>query len=456
MVHAPPSRSRLPDLLLDPQEAPDLEIKRWLDLARNGDDKATLAKALLALANHGGGRVILGLSETSSGSGFVPDSDRPVTLDGYSQDSVNGIVQKYAEPAFHCSVDHVKHPSSGDIHPIIGVPGGHRVPIRAKRGGPNGRIIKVNAIYVRHPGPQSAEPLTGREWDDLFKRCVDARRDELLEQIRNILLEVPQPEVSQRAVPRLERWTTDCEAAWKEKVRKLLPDSPQRFPHGYYTFAYDIDGVSRPKLGDLLDMLREAPKLTGWNTWWAPTHPPAIAPRVVDGGTIECWIGGDSREHSEHRDAAHSDFWRVSPDGLAFLRRGYQEDGGVEANAGISPGTCLDPSLPIWRTAEGLLHAAYLAGRLDGGSVSFVARYTGLRGRQLVDWAKPMRYDDWAGGVSRVDEVPLETVVDAKNIQANLADIVQSLLSPLYEHFDFTDLPLDIVQHELKSLLERR
>lgn len=51
----PSGNSRLADLLLDPREALDVEIKGWLDLAGSDEHKATLAKAILALANHGGG-----------------------------------------------------------------------------------------------------------------------------------------------------------------------------------------------------------------------------------------------------------------------------------------------------------------------------------------------------------------------------------------------------------------
>lgn len=95
----PPDRGRLTDLLLDPREALDVEIKGWLDLAQSDEHKAVLAKALLALANSGGGFVILGFAEGDTGAAPVPG--RPVTLDAYSQDLVNAIVQNYAEPAFH-------------------------------------------------------------------------------------------------------------------------------------------------------------------------------------------------------------------------------------------------------------------------------------------------------------------------------------------------------------------
>ena len=54
------TRERLADLLVDPNEGLDLEIKNWLDLANSNEDKATFAKGALAIANHGGGFIVLG------------------------------------------------------------------------------------------------------------------------------------------------------------------------------------------------------------------------------------------------------------------------------------------------------------------------------------------------------------------------------------------------------------
>lgn len=162
-------RERLADLLVDPREAPDLELKNWLDLQNSNDDKATFAKAILALANHGGGFIALGLTETDIGA--VEAAERPATLDSYSQDLINGIVQNYCDPPFHCAVHIVPAPAGG-VFPIVAVPGGHRVPIRARRAGPNGNIIQNNAIYVRKLGPRSETPQSAQDWDDLLARCL--------------------------------------------------------------------------------------------------------------------------------------------------------------------------------------------------------------------------------------------------------------------------------------------
>lgn len=111
------SRERLQDLLVDPREDLDFELKNWLDLRNSNDDKATFAKAVLALANHGGGFIALGLTERDAG--VEEAGERPATLDGYSQDIVNGIVQNYSDPPFHCAVHLVENPAAGQTVVII-------------------------------------------------------------------------------------------------------------------------------------------------------------------------------------------------------------------------------------------------------------------------------------------------------------------------------------------------
>ncbi len=61
---------RLADLLREPRETLEVELKNWLDIVGSNEHKATLAKELIALANHGGGYVVFGFDET--GDGVVP------------------------------------------------------------------------------------------------------------------------------------------------------------------------------------------------------------------------------------------------------------------------------------------------------------------------------------------------------------------------------------------------
>ena len=56
------SIEELQPFITEPREDLDAEYKGWLDLTSN-EHKATLAKAAIALANHGGGRIVIGFAE---------------------------------------------------------------------------------------------------------------------------------------------------------------------------------------------------------------------------------------------------------------------------------------------------------------------------------------------------------------------------------------------------------
>lgn len=450
VVPHPILRERLSDFLIDPREHLDFEIKNWLDLQNDNNAKAILAKAALALANHGGGFIVLGLAENDAR--FSEASGRPSNLSAYSQDAINGIIQYYAEPAFHCEV-HIVPNALGAQYPIVVVPGGHRVPVRAKRSGPHGNTVEQNAIYVRKPGPKSEAPMSAQEWDSLLARCLSNRRDDLLEHIRTIVAGAV-PQASPSPTPaRLDEWIDMCKTRWFALVDALPPDAPPRCRHGLHWFAYEIDGLRRPiQSAQLPELLRKSEvRYTGWPPFWYPTRA-QIAPYLMD-DTVECWMANEA--NPAFGDAAHSDFWRISPDGLTFLLRGYREDGtdlrrtnGTIAN----PGTLFDVSFPIWRAAEVLLHAESLARHLVEGpaTIELVAHYSGLTGRELTSLSGNLIV--WPGQTARQGEITVRTRVEASAIAANLPEIVQPLLAPLYALFNFHELPMSAVTAEIARM----
>ena len=394
----------------------------------------------------------LGLVETEEG--IVEAGGRPATLDGYSQDLINGIVQNYCDPPFHCSVHIVPSPA-GALFPMIIVPGGHRVPVRARRAGPNGNIVTNNAIYVRKPGPRSETPQSAQDWDDLLGRCLRNRRDEMFDQIRDLITGAV-PQVEQPAEPaRLDEWIRASSERWEGLTQPLPANVGPRLTHGRYSFAYEIVGEPRNiALAHLPELLRASVvRHTGWPPFWYPTRD-GIEPYPIN-GAVECWLGGDPQTPVDQRDPAHSDFWRIDPVGLAYLLRGFQEDG-MEAErpgyAAIAPAIVFDITLPVWRIGETLLHARSLAANLFEGAttIRFLATYEGLSGRSLVSIDN--RRDVWERKVARQDSITLRTHVDAQAIEPNLPEIVHPLLSPLYALFDFFELPMQLVADELARM----
>src|SRR5262249_14762890 len=149
-----------------PRETLDVELKEWLDLT-GPDHRALVAKEIIALANHGGGYLVIGFNELSDGS-FSPASPHPENLNAWSQDAIQSIIARYVDPTVQCPLAHRATPEAKDRYPIIVVPGGLRIPIRAKRGSPDGKKLVQHRVYIRRPGPTSEEPKTAEEWNRLF------------------------------------------------------------------------------------------------------------------------------------------------------------------------------------------------------------------------------------------------------------------------------------------------
>ena len=446
------SRERLADLLIDPREDLDFEVKNWLDLQDSNENKAIFAKAVLALANHGGGFIALGLEET--GEGIVEAQDRPATLDGFNQDLINGIVHNYCDPPFHCAV-HLVPNTEGALIPIVKVPGGHRVPVRARRAGPGGNTVQINNIYVRKPGPRSEAPQSAQDWDDLLARCLRNRRDEMYDQIRDLITGAV-PLVEQPPEPaRLDEWTRTSLERWRTLIQPLPETVGPRLPHGYYNFAYEIIGEPRQITpAEFPDVLRASVvRKSGWAPFWYPRRA-GIEPYPID-GVVECWLGGDFQTPVAEREAARSDFWRIHPEGLAFLQSGFEEDGIDVQRPGrepVPPATVFDLRRPVTRVGETLLQAKSLAANLFEGptTIRFNATYEGLSGRSLVslDLNRQIR----EGRIARQNSITLNTHIDVQAIDPNLPEIIHPLLSPLYALFDFFELPMQLVIDELAHM----
>jgi hypothetical protein len=216
----PPTTADLEALIRNRREEMHVEIKGWLDITSNNDHRALLAKAVIALANHGGGFIVIGFKR--DGGLYEPAPDRPPQLAPFNDDAINGIVKSYAAPAFHCRLHLVIDPTSGDAFPVVAVPGGHRVPVQAIKGSPDQRTLINGHVYIRRPGPESAEPRTPEEWRELFTRCLRANRDDLLDAIRDILSGQAGRTVSPEptALDQLLAWAEQGSERWRELAPK--------------------------------------------------------------------------------------------------------------------------------------------------------------------------------------------------------------------------------------------
>ena len=430
-------------LLVSPNESLTVEYKSWLKLAEH-PDRATLAKAAIALANHGGGIIVLGMRPDNAEGGALGSERRPDGLRRYSQDDVNAAINRYAEPAFHCELLFACDPNTGFEHAFVIVQGGMTVPVMSTRD--RDGIIMAQRCYIRKPGPRSEEPFTAEEWRGLLESCVRAGRKDMLDSIRLIVQGHAGVVPAGGVADALIAFADQSQERWENLIDDLPPDDDARMPLGRYGLAFQIQDVPpAPSLAELRRRMDEASAIryTGWSPFVKINRGP-LAPNPVN-GMVEAWLVDP--EEGPARAPQHCDFWRAHPDARLFLKRGYDEDG-IDR---IEPGKYFSLTTPIWRVGEAVLYVARLA-RLFGENPSILTRcrYTGLRSRVL----KSLNNRRLLMGNYQChdNEATLETRATADEIDNNLAEVLHPLLVPLYERFAFFELPMRMVVEEIQSM----
>lgn len=125
--------------VVEAREDLDAEYKGWLNL-NEVKHKAVLAKAAIAIANHGGGYIIIGMRDKRE---QLISESRPDEIPAITQDTVNAAIQRFATPEFHCEVYAVRHPETLADHSVIVVPGGMTEPVMSKRDGRVANVVEI-------------------------------------------------------------------------------------------------------------------------------------------------------------------------------------------------------------------------------------------------------------------------------------------------------------------------
>ncbi|MBA3042856.1 MAG: ATP-binding protein [Alphaproteobacteria bacterium] len=420
----------LTELVDDPNERLAVEYKAFVD-PNAPVARAKLARHIAALANHGGGYLVVGFNDDLS-----PSNPRPGPLD---RDFVASVVRKYLEPPFQCDVRQVTA-RSGLSFSVVVVPSHSSVPICAKAGGPQieGKVqgLQAGAYYVRKPGPASEAILTAAEWGPLIRRCALHERASILGAI-DIALRGAEP--SKDLEGELEAWHR---AAAESYIRDIATHgaSVADVDKRHFQFSYLIDpsdGGPPPKdFITILDQVNQAVDQqvhTGWGMfhifYGGNGARFTVAPDVQGGGSefVETnFIRDDSR-------VGATDLWRVSPEGFATLIRGYIEDTHWWTSRGATAGTAFSPNQMVMSLAELVLHAATLAIHYPASTqVLFRCEWVGLEGRSLDDFQGRWMF---SGHQPREDRRLATAAFSIGELTADWSNVVERLAGPVARAF---------------------
>lgn len=418
------------------QEGLDLEVKNWLNGLRDKSDKSKLAKEIIALANNGGGRIFIGFEDR--GDAVLPEiKPKEGELEAFTQDAIAGIVQHYVSPPCQCRVEIISRNGSENQHPVIVVPGNHRTPLFAAKGSQDGKSLNAGKVYVRRPGGCSEEARTQDDWEKLIDRLVKARQSDMLDQIREVLN--PSSEILTENYT-LDDWYDENTRLWQKEIDKLQHADPSRFESGRWTIAFSINPFQAENLISLDKALRTMPKFSGWPPF-TYLYNNEMRPKP-QGNYIMAYFG---------------DFWRISLDGKGFMLRPMQEDSDGYMNniySSQSEGPFFDWTFPIYHMTEILKFIEALAKQFSNATASFdlVVNYYNTKNRHLRQ--HDFKYNLISGSVCHSDSLKNSIKEQVIKIETNIEELILRLLTPIYEQFDFTELPPLLVKNVVKNTLE--
>lgn len=434
------------------RESEFVEVKNWLGGLVGNDEKARLAKEIIALANSGGGHIFIGFMD-DEGQGHQPLAPEGNEATGFSQDAIAAIVHRYCIPAIQCSVEIYRQTNGQVSHPVISVPAAGRVPLFASRQSPDNRTLTNGTVYVRRPGGNSEPCRTQDDWERLLERLVSARQDQLINAIRNVLNPAHEfaPAAQEQA---FEEWISVSRASRAELLAALPRRHPLRLEAGYYEVAFSIRPFQEPNIIELnrnLDLNR--PRHSGWAPF-VSLHRDGMAPRPL-GDVIQAWLVG---EEGHDRDPYHSDFWRLSVHGDGYLVRAMQEDD-PDYGANLTPRPHrpgFDWVLPIYRMTEMLKLIEWLGLTYASEDAAFQMQvtYFGTNGRRLTQHR--LRYALRRGGMAHGASISSRISGRVGEIALNTAEMVFSLLRPVFAQFDFAELPRPLVENVVQDVVRYR
>ena len=429
----------LQDLVDAPRERLDVEYKTWLIL-EDKEAQAKLAKHLCALANFGGGFVVLGIAKDMTSAGKQPAEAGP-----YDQDRLSGIIKRYLTPVFQVSVYRVTASATGIIHPVVWVPSHEAVPVCSKRSGPksDGEAVGIDEIthYTRAAGPESVPATTPEHWRPMIRRCVLHERQALLAGLEPILRSpgrpVPEPGEAIRG------WH---DAAHRKFLEAVESDGDEDLlKRAHYQFSYRIDiagGEQLPMVGFVDELRRIGNEVMQVVNSGLPMFGIFNVSELMPRSAFDSSLGEDELLECDLLSVPGNkptlpDFWRVSPDGRATIVRAYHEDRlhHWDLDSRADAGTWFWPYVMAREIAEMIHHARAFAKRFEAPeTVAIRAEWRGLRGRTLKDPNNPLV--QLRSGTARDDDRVFARTVPVASLVEGWPALTAEMLSPLLRMFD--------------------
>ncbi|MFD1559627.1 helix-turn-helix domain-containing protein [Paraburkholderia silviterrae] len=451
-------------LLQSLSESYAVEVKRWFDPGQQ-EGQAKVIRALIALRNNGGGRLVIGFDNETmqpvhTGS---PQDVRAV----FVQDDIQALVSRFASEPFEIAIQYVDY--DGAEFPVICVPAGVRTPVATKselKDATNQKaLVPIHAVFVRTLSSNntvSTASAQWRDWQRIAEICFDNREADIGRFLRRHLTGFSAGALKQ-ILGAVGEESTEPQGKTVDPGTSLVRGR-ERFtevvaersltlpPTGFWEVSMILDGEVPPQnLGKFMNLVSASnPEYTGWPVWFSSTSFQHAADRPH--------VYKDQWEALVVQFGRHIDFMQFDPKGAFYHLRALYDDM-RSTNRSPEPGTAFDISMPVFDCAEaiavGLAFAKAMGCDEDSVTLEFAFRWSGLRDRELTSWIIPGRYIS-PGRKAYQDEITLDQSVPLSTPPSAIGGLLTSMLQPLYGLFDGFSLSTKTIEELSAQLVERR
>jgi hypothetical protein len=217
---------------------------RWDESTRDAID---LVKDILALANSGGGHLVIGVAEDSGTFNLVGLADDEIAT--WESTRLGNKVRVYSDPPVGVRVRIVE--CGTERFAVITVDGFQRVPHICKKtvDRDGKRILTEMTLYVRTVACESRPVQTADELNEIIERAVRTRQDQMLTAMRSAMIGAS------------TTTGADDRSSFNQQITEALQESAEPLPDkSYDAFYTDVmfpsrfeeDRFSRAQLKDAL------------------------------------------------------------------------------------------------------------------------------------------------------------------------------------------------------------
>ena len=388
-------REELKRRLYNARESLDTELKPWHD-PTSESCKAEIAKTCIALRNNNGGFLIFGIRDDGSSDPHRYFQDVQATFD---PETIQEIISRYSSERFEIAVHFVER--DGFDRVMIEVPSGVRIPVMCRSdlpklkiagGPPIGSLLHKDVFYVRTlnaNGRASTSPATPQDVPRLMELCVENREADIGAFMRRQLagIDITSTTDSLYQILQAAKAPTADEAVdlfRKECGERFLSYTEQTpIPNiGFREIAGIITGEFEPPelTQEYLWRIGNTPDKSGWRPFACLTSFGKYAPTPRDEDGIQSFVYEDGIFQI-------CEFSRIESSGRFYLIEGIEDD--LQHNQQNSPTRQrLDFAFQTKRCSDTLVKILHFAkafcGQNSDCNLTFVIRWTGLKGRRLI------------------------------------------------------------------------